>query len=107
MLGVLDALEGSAIDASIKEQFLANGPFVTGCGGAEALYAVIRGDSASSTEISPSFGGIMSVTYPPAMIQDTVQAMVDYFDGKEVVQENTQSAQIVTKENVAEFPSFS
>ena len=107
VLGVLDALEGSAIDATIKEQFLANGPFITGCGGAEALYAVIRGDSASYTEISPSFGAIMSVTYPPAMIQDTVQAMVDYLDGKEVVQENTQSAQIVTKENVNEFPSFS
>ena len=107
ILGVLDALEGSAIDATIKEEFLSNGPFITGCGGAEAVYAIMRGDSTSYTEISPRFGGIMSVTYPPAMIQDAIQAMVDYMDGKEVVQENTQSAQIVTGENASEFPSFS
>ena len=37
------------------------------------------------------------------MIQDTIQALVDYFDGKDVPQENTQSAQCVTADNVAEF----
>jgi len=106
ILGTLDALEGSAIDAGTKKTFLAGKPYITGCGGAEAVYSILRGDSTSYTDITPSFGGIMSVTYPPAMIQETVQAMVDYFDGKNVVQANTQSAQCVTKDNVADFKGF-
>ena len=42
----------------------------------------------------------MDVTYPPAMIQDTIQALVDFFDGKGVPLDNTQSAQCVTADNV-------
>ncbi|MCI8525095.1 MAG: substrate-binding domain-containing protein [Oscillospiraceae bacterium] len=106
VLGTLDALEGSAIDESIKETFLANAPYLTGCGGPEAVYAILRGDSTSYTDITPSFGGIMSVTYPPAMIQDTIQAMIDYLDGKDVLHDNTQSAQCVTSDNVANFVGF-
>ncbi|MFA7018695.1 MAG: substrate-binding domain-containing protein [Sphaerochaetaceae bacterium] len=106
ILGPLDALEGSAIDESIKKTFLENHPFITGCGGAKAVYSILDGTSTSYTDITPYFGGIMSVTYPPAMIQDTVQALVDFFDGKSVVLDNTQSAQIVTSKNVANFPSF-
>ena len=106
ILGVLDALEGSAIDANTKATFLAGKPFITGCGGAEAVYSILRGDSTSYTDITPSFGGIMSVTYPPAMIQTTIQALIDYFDGKQVQQENTQSAECVTSENVANYVGF-
>lgn len=106
VIGPLDALEGSAIDEAIKEKFLANGPYITGCGGSEAVYSIIRGDSKDYTTITPYFSEIMDVTYPPAMIQDAIQAMVDYLDGKEVIQDNTQSAQIVTAVNVNEFPSF-
>jgi len=106
ILGVLDALEGSAIDETTKEAFLANGPFITGCGGAEAVYAIIRGDSDSYTDITPSFGGIMSVTYPPAMIQGTVDALMAYFDGEEVVHDDVQSAECVDASNVADFVGF-
>lgn len=106
ILGPLDALEGSAIDETIKEIFLKNHPFITGCGGAKAVYDILDGTSTSYTDITPFFGGIMSVTYPPAMIQDTVQALVDHFEGKDVVLNNVQSAQLVTPENVANFPSF-
>lgn len=100
--GVFDALAGSAIDADTKDAFLANGPYITGCGGPKSLYQVIAGDY-SAYPAAEFFAGIMDVTYPPAMIQDTVQALVDYFDGKDVPQENTQSAQCVTADNVADF----
>ncbi len=100
--GVFDALAGSAIDAATKDAFLANAPYITGCGGPKSLYQVIAGDY-SAYPAAESFAGIMDVTYPPAMIQDTVQALVDFFDGKDVPQENTQSAQCVTADNVADF----
>lgn len=100
--GVFDALSGSAIDADTKDAFLANAPYITGCGGPKSLYQVIAGDY-SAYPAAEYFAGIMDVTYPPAMIQDTVQALVDYFDGKDVPQENTQSAQCVTADNVADF----
>ncbi len=106
ILGVLDALEGSAIDETTKEAFLANGPFMTGCGGAEAVYAILRGDSASYTDITPKFSGIMSVTYPPAMIQATVDALITYFDGGEVVQDDVKSAECVDASNVTSYVGF-
>lgn len=101
-MGVFDALGGSAIDEATKEAFLANAPYITGCGGPKSMYQIIAGDY-SAYPVAESFGGIMDVTYPPAMIQDTVQALVDFFDGKDVPQENTQSAQCVTADNVADF----
>lgn len=101
-LAVCDALNGSAIDDSTKEAFLANGPYLTGCGGPKSIYLVISGDY-SAYPSAEKFAGIMDVTYPPAMIQDTIQALIDYFDGKDVPQDNVQSAQCVTKDNVADF----
>ncbi len=103
--GVFEALAGSAIDASIKESFLANAPYITGCGGSQTFYDTIAGDY-SVYPVAESFGGIMSVTYPPAMIQVTIQAMVDYFDGAEVLQDNTQSAECVDATNVANYKGF-
>ena len=103
--GIFDALEGSSIDDATKAAFLEAKPFITGCGGSQALYDIIAGTSTAYT-CTASFGGVMSVTYPPAMIQVTIQAMVDYFDGKEVLQDNTQSAEQVTKDNVANYKGF-
>ena len=103
--GVFEALAGSAIDESIKETFLANAPFITGCGGSQTFYNTIAGDF-STYPVAESFGGIMSVTYPPAMIQVTIQAMVDHFDGADVLQDNTQSAECVDATNVANYKGF-
>ena len=103
--GVFEALAGSAIDADTKAAFLGNAPFITGCGGSQTFYNTIAGDY-STYPVAESFGGIMSVTYPPAMIQVTIQAMVDHFDGKTVAQDNTQSAECVDKNNVANYKGF-
>ena len=101
-MAVFSALEGSAIDAATKDTFLAGHPYITGCGGPKSMYLILSGDY-SAYPVAEQFGGIMDVTYPPAMIQDTIQALVDYFDGKTVPQDNVQSAQCVTPENVADF----
>ena len=104
--GVFAALEGSAIEASVKEAFLANGPFISGCGGSQEFYDIIAGTDYHNYSCAEQFGGVMSVTYPPAMIQTTIQALIDYFEGKDVLKDNTQSAECVTKDNVANYKGF-
>lgn len=104
-MGILEALQGGGIADSTKSAFLANKPFITGCGGLEELYAVLRGET--YTDISSQCGGIMSVTYSPSMIQTAIQDMVDYLDGKEVTQDHVIACENVTSENVSEYKSFS
>lgn len=103
-MGILEALDGGGIDDSTKEVFLANKPVITGCGGLDELYAVLRGET--FTDIAEACDGVMSVTYSPAMIQTAIQDMVDYLDGKDVTQDHVIECENVTSENVAEYPSF-
>lgn len=103
-MGILEALNGGGIDDSTKEKFLANKPAITGCGGLDELYAVMRGESYE--DIFSQLGGLVSVTYSPAMIQTAIQDMVDYFDGKEVTQDHVIECENVTSENVKDYPSF-
>lgn len=103
-MGILEALQGGGIDDATKEAFLGNAPYLTGCGGLDELYAVLRGESYE--DISEQFGGIVSVTYSPAMIQTAIQDMVDYLDGNEVEQDHVIACEIVNKDNVKDYPSF-
>lgn len=104
-MGILEALNGGGIDDATKQQFYSNKPVITGCGGLEELYSVLRGDSMQ--DIYKNLGGLMSVTYSPSMIQDAIQDMVDYLDGKKVTQDHVIKCQDVTADNVAKFKSFS
>lgn len=104
-MGILEALNGGGIDDSTKDAFYANKPVITGCGGLEDIYAVLRGESYQ--DIYGKLGGLMSVTYSPSMIQDAIQDMVDYLDGKEVTQDHVIQCQDVTADNVDQFQSFS
>ncbi len=103
-MGILEALQGGGIDDATKESFLGNAPYLTGCGGLDELYAVLRGESYE--DISGQFGGIVSITYSPAMIQTAIQDMVDYLDGNEVEQDHVIACEIVNKDNVKDYPSF-
>ena len=85
-------------------QFLANKPALSGCGGLDEFYAVLRGESYE--DLAGSFSGLVSVTYSPSMIQTAIQDMVDYLDGKEVTQDHVIECENVTAENVSEYPSF-
>lgn len=104
-MGVLEALEGGGIDDATKEAFLANKPVITGCGGLDELYEILRGNT--HQELYGQLGGLISVTYSPSMIQTAIQDMVDSLDGKEVQQDHVIACEIVSADNVAEFESFS
>ena len=103
-MGILEALNGGGIDDAVKETFLGNGPAMTGCGGLDEYYEVLRGNSYA--DLAEQFSGLCSVTYSPAMIQTAIQDMVDYLNGGEVVQDHVIPCENVTAENVSEYPSF-
>ncbi len=103
-MGIFEALNGGGIDDATKEAFLANQPAISGCGGLEEFYAILRGESYA--DIAGSCCGLVSVTYSPSMIQTAIQDMVDYLDGKEVTQDHVIACENVTAENVSEYPSF-
>ena len=103
-MGILEALNGGGISDSTKEAIYETKPVITGCGGLDEYYEVLRGNS--YTDIIENLGGVMSVTYSPAMIQTAIQDMVDYLDGKDVEQDHVIACENVTPENVDEYPSF-
>lgn len=103
-MGILEALNGGGISDSTKEVFYETKPFITGCGGLNEYYEVIRGNSYQ--DIVENLGGVMSVTYSPSMIQTAIQDMVDYLDGKEVTQDHVIACENVTAENVDEYVGF-
>ena len=103
-MGIIEALNGGGIDETTKETFLANQPVISGCGGLDEFYGVLRGES--YTDLTAQFGGLVSVTYSPSMIQTAIQDMVDYLDGKTVTQDHVIECENVTSENVAEYKGF-
>lgn len=72
--------DGGGIDDATKEAFLSNAPAITGCGGLDEMYEVLRGNSYQ--DIASQLSGLCSVTYSPAMIQTAIQDMVDYLNGR-------------------------
>lgn len=103
-MGILEALNGGGIDDSTKEAFLANAPVISGCGGLDEFYEVLRGES--YTDINSQLGGLVSVTYSPSMIQTAIQDMVDSLDGKTVTQDHVIECENVTADNVENYEGF-
>lgn len=103
-MGILEALNGGGISDTIKTTIYETKPVITGCGGLDEYYEVIRGNSYQ--DIVENLGAVMSVTYSPAMIQTAIQDMVDYLDGKEVEQDHVIGCENVVPENVDKYPSF-
>lgn len=103
-MGILEALNGGGISDSAKEAFYATKPFITGCGGLNEYYEVLRGNSYE--DIATQLGGVMSTTYSPSMIQTAIQDMVDHLDGKDVPQDHVIACENVTSENVDDYVGF-
>ena len=103
-MGILEALNGGGISDSTKSAIYETRPVITGCGGLDEYYEVLRGNSYQ--DIVENLDGVMSVTYSPAMIQTSIQDMVDYLDGKEVEQDHIIDCENVIPENVDNYPSF-
>ena len=104
-MGILEALSGGGIEDATKEAFLSNAPVITGCGGLDELYEVLRGNAYQ--DIAAQLGGLISVTYSPSMIQTAVQDMVDYLNGESVQQDHVIECENVSAENVDNYQSFS
>lgn len=103
-MGILESLNGGGVSDSAKEAIYQTKPALTGCGGLDEYYEVLRGNSYA--DITANFAGVMSVTYSPSMIQTAIQDMVDYLNGETVEQDHVIECETVTPENVDEFPSF-
>lgn len=103
-MGILEALNGGGISDSTKDAIYATKPVMTGCGGLDEYYEVLRGNTYA--DIVDDFDGVMSVTYSPSMIQTAIQDMVDYLSGKDVEQDHVIECENVTPENVDQYPSF-
>jgi ribose transport system substrate-binding protein len=103
-MGILEALNGGGVSDSAKESIFGVKPVLTGCGGLDEYYEVLRGNSYA--DITANFGGVMSVTYSPSMIQTAIQDMVDYLNGETVEQDHVIECETVMPENVEQFPSF-
>lgn len=103
-MGIIEALNGSAITEEIKSEFYATKPFITACGGLKEIYDVLEGKHYK--DIFDQLGGLMSVTYNPSMIQTAIQDLLDYLNGDEVTQDHVIKCEVVTPENVGDFTPF-
>ncbi|MGN1193173.1 MAG: substrate-binding domain-containing protein [Dorea sp.] len=103
-MGILEALSGGGISDATKEAIFAARPVITGCGGIDEYYEVLRGNSYQ--DIVERLDGVMSVTYSPAMIQTAIQDMIDYLNGEEVEKDHVIDCENVVPENVDNYPSF-
>lgn len=104
-MGILEALNGSAIDDATKQTLLDNQIVISAAGGLKELYDVLKGELYA--DLYAQLGGFMSVTYNPSMIQTTVQDLVDSLDGKTVTQDHVIECKIVDNTNVGNFEPFS
>lgn len=103
-MGILEALNGGGISDEAKEAFLSNAPVITGCGGMNEIYEVIKGNSYA--DLASQLGGLVSVTYSPNMIQIAIQDMVDYLNGDTVEQDHVIACENVDSTNVDNYQGF-
>lgn len=104
-MGVLESLNGSALDAGKKTEFLSSLKALASSSGLAEIYAVL--DGTHKTIATPETFDIFSVTYDPAMIQEATEVMVDYLDGKTDIEQNyVIPVSVVDAANTSEFQPF-
>jgi len=108
VMGLMDALSGSAIDESIKTTFLNNKPVICGCSGLAYVYDLLAGTSTypEYVEIYEQLGSMMYTTYSPGMMGQAVELMAEYLDGATFEQDYVIVTEIVTADNYANYESF-
>jgi ribose transport system substrate-binding protein len=104
-VGVLESLNGSALDASKKEAFLKQLKALGASSGLAEMYAILK--DKHQTIARPSAFDIFSVTYDPAMIQEAMQVMTDSLLEKGTIEQNhVIPVNVVDAANVADFKAF-
>lgn len=104
-MGVMESLNGSALDESKKEAFLENFKALAASSGLAEIYAVLK--DKHQTIALPDTYDLFSVTYDPAMIQEAIDIMVAHLNGDgDVEQDYIIPVHVVDSENVSEYQAF-
>jgi ribose transport system substrate-binding protein len=104
-MGVLESLNGSALDANKKIAFLEQLNALATSSGLAEMYAVLK--DKHQTISRPDTFDLFSVTYDPAMIQESIKVMVDYLGGaSNIKQDYVIPVKVVDSKNVQDFKPF-
>lgn len=108
-MGIFEALKGAAIDDDIKAAFLNHHVSIAASSGLEESYQVLRGNHPNNyTAELAGLADYFDVTYPPAMIQNGIDIMIDYLNGETIAEKDVVIAvEVVDKDNVANYHGFS
>ena len=97
-----------SIDADVKAAFLNHHVNLAASSGLEESYQVLRGTHPAnySAELA-GLADYFDVTYPPEMIKDGVNTMVEYLTNDSVAEKNIIiDVEVVDAENVDQFKGF-
>ncbi|MDF2987993.1 MAG: hypothetical protein K0R50_3503 [Eubacterium sp.] len=104
-MGVLESINGSALDAGKKTEFMKQLKAIASSSGLAEIYAVLK--DKHKTISRPTSFDIFSVTYDPAMIQEAVQVLVDSLNGgKNIDQNYIIPVHVVDSTNVGDYKAF-
>lgn len=107
-MGIFEALKGAAIDDNVKAAFLNHHVNLAASSGLEESYQVLRGTHPAnySAELA-GLADYFDVTYPPEMIKDGVNTMVEYLTNGSVAKKDIIiDVEVVDAENVADYKGF-
>lgn len=104
-MGVMESLNGSALDASKKTAFLGQLKAISASSGLAEMYAVLKGTHQSIA--LPTSYDLFSVTYDPAMVKEAIKVMVSHLGGdNNIKQDNVIPVSVVDSKNVKDFKPF-
>ena len=107
--GVLNLLEGNALDEASKADLEALEVYISAIGGMQELYDVMAGSAAQAPIAAKYFDDMMSVYFSPKMMTNVIGYMLDYLAGNweyEVGAGKYEVVWIVDKNNVSEYEGF-
>ena len=107
--GVMNLLEGNALDEATKADLEAMDVYISAIGGMQELYDVMSGTSAQAPIAAKYFDDMMSVYFSPKMMTNVIGYMEDYLAGNwnyEVGAGKYEVVWIVDKNNVSEYEGF-
>ena len=107
--GMLNLLEGNALDDGTKADLEAMEVYISAIGGMQELYNVIDGSSSQGPVAQKYFDDMMSVYFSPKMMTNVIGYMEDYLAGNwdyEVGAGKYEVVWIVDKNNVSQYEGF-
>ncbi len=110
-LGILEALASTEIADAAKTLFAETVISLGSSSGLEEMYQVLRGTHSRQSEYEVYVGGmdLFDITYPPSMIVDGIEDMINYLtDGTPVPNDGDHviAVELVDRDNVANYTGF-